>query len=59
MFFLEIREVWADKLLSMWQSRTSDEAAVRYDEKMAKYGRVAEQSNLRFIHAVHTFLYNN
>ena len=38
-------------------SRTSDEAAerpmqVRYDQKMAKYGRVAEQSNLRFIPAV-------
>ena len=35
------------------QSRTSDEAAerplqVRYEQKMAKYGRVAEQNNLRF-----------
>jgi hypothetical protein len=39
------------------QSRASDEAAerplqVRYDQKMAKYGRVAEQNNLRFIPAV-------
>ena len=39
------------------QSRTSDEAVerplqVRYDQKMAKYGRVAEQSNLRFVPAV-------
>ena len=39
------------------QYRTSDEAAerpmqVRYDQKMAKYGRVAEQNNLRFIPAV-------
>ena len=36
------------------QSRTSDEAVerplqVRYDEKMAKYGQVAERNNLRFI----------
>ena len=34
------------------QSRASDEAVerplqVRYDQKMAKYGRVAEQNNLR------------
>ena len=39
------------------QSRTSDEAVerpsqVRYDQKMIKYGRVAEQNNLRFIPAV-------
>ena len=39
------------------QSRTSDEATerplqIRYDQKMAKYGRVAEQSNLRFVPAV-------
>ena len=39
------------------QSRTSDEATewslqVRYDQKIAKYGRVAEQNNLRFIPAV-------
>ena len=39
------------------QSRTSDEAAERpmkvlCDQKMAKYGRVAEQNNLRFIPAV-------
>ena len=39
------------------QSRTSDEATdrplqTRYDQKMAKYGRVAEQCNLRFIPAV-------
>ena len=39
------------------QSRTSDEAVerplqVRYDQKMAKYGRIAEQSNLRFVTAV-------
>ena len=39
------------------QSRISDEAAerplqVRYDQKMTKYGRVAEQNNLRFIPAV-------
>ena len=36
------------------QSRTSDEAAdrplqTRYDQKMAKYGRVAERNSLRFI----------
>ena len=36
------------------QSRSSDEATerplqIRYDQKMAKYGRVAEQSNLRFV----------
>ena len=39
------------------QSRTSDEAAerllqARYDQKIAKYGRVAEQNSLRFIPAV-------
>ena len=39
------------------QSRTSDEAVerplqVRYDQKMAKYGQVAEQNDLRFIPAV-------
>ena len=39
------------------QSRTSDEAAdrplqARYDQKMVKYGRVAEQNSLRFIPAV-------
>ena len=39
------------------QSRTSDEATdrplqIRYDQKMVKYGRVAEQSNLRFVPAV-------
>ena len=39
------------------QSRTSDEAAerplqVRYDQKIAKYSRVAEQNNLGFIPAV-------
>ena len=39
------------------QSRTSDEAAdrplqARYDQKMVKYGRVAEQNSLRFILAV-------
>ena len=39
------------------QSRTSDEATdrplqTRYDQKMAKYGRVAEQCNLRFVPAV-------
>ena len=39
------------------QSRSSDEATerplqVRYDQKMAKYGRIAEQSNLRFVPAV-------
>ena len=42
------------------QSRTSDEAAerplqVRYDQKMAKYGRVAEQNNLRLIPAVFSY----
>ena len=36
------------------QSKTSDEAAerlmqARYHQKMAKYGRVAEQNNLRFL----------
>ena len=40
-----------------WQSKTSDEAAERptqahYDQKMAKYGRIVEQSNLRFTTAV-------
>ena len=39
------------------QSRTSDEAAdrplqARYDQKMVKYGRVAERNSLRFIPAV-------
>ena len=39
------------------QSRTSDEAVerplqVRYDQKMAKYGQVADQNNLRLIPAV-------
>ena len=39
------------------QSRTSDEAVdrplqTRYDQKMAKYGHIAEQNNLRFIPAV-------
>ena len=39
------------------QSRASDEATerplqTRYDQKMAKYGRVAEQNNLRFVPAV-------
>ena len=39
------------------QSRTSDEAVdrplqARYDQKMAKYGHVAEQNNLRFIPAI-------
>jgi len=39
------------------QSRASDEATERpsqiwYDQKMAKYGRVAEQNNLRFIPTV-------
>ena len=39
------------------QSRTSDEAVdrplqARYDQKLAKYGYVAEQNNLRFIPAV-------
>ena len=39
------------------QSRASNEATerplqIRYDQKMAKYGRVAEQNNLRFIPAV-------
>ena len=39
------------------QSRVSDEATerplqTRYDQKMAKHGRVAEQNNLRFIPAV-------
>ena len=31
---------------------TSITLQVRYDQKMAKYGRVAEQNNLRFIPAV-------
>ena len=39
------------------QSRTSDEAVerplqVRYDQKMAKYGQVAQRNNLRFIPAI-------
>ena len=39
------------------QSRSNDEATERplqiwYDQKVAKYGRVAEQSNLRFVPAV-------
>ena len=39
------------------QFRASDEATegplqIRHDQKMAKYGRVAEQNNLRFIPAV-------
>ena len=39
------------------QSRSSDEASerplqIRYDQKMAKYGRIAEQSNLRFLELV-------
>ena len=39
------------------QSRTSDEAVerplqVRYDQKMSKYSRVAEQNSLRLIPAV-------
>ena len=39
------------------QSRASDEAVdrplqARYDQKMAKYGHVAEQSDLRFIPAI-------
>ena len=39
------------------QSRASNEATerplqIRYDQKMAKYARVAEQNNLRFIPAV-------
>ena len=39
------------------QSRTNDEAVerpmqVRYEQKMAKYGRVAEQDDLTFIPAV-------
>ena len=39
------------------QSRSSDEATerplqIRYDQKMAKYGRATEQSNLRFVPAV-------
>ena len=39
------------------QSRTTDEATerplqTRFDQKMAKYGRVAEQNNLRVIPAV-------
>ena len=41
------------------QSRSSNEATerplqIRYDQKMAKYGRVAEQSNLRFVPAVYS-----
>ena len=42
-----------------WQALTAnlDQATerplqIRYDQKMAKYGRVAEQSNLRFVPAV-------
>ena len=39
------------------QSRSSDEVTerplqIRYDQKMAKCGRVAEQSNFRFVPAV-------
>ena len=39
------------------QSRTCDEAVdrplqVRFDQKIAKYGRIAEQNNLTFIPAV-------
>ena len=39
------------------QSRTSDEVVerplqVRYDQKMAKYGHLAQQRDLRFIPAV-------
>ena len=39
------------------QSRSSDEATerplqIRYDQKMAKCGRFAEQSNLRFVPVV-------
>ena len=39
------------------QSRSNDEATerplqARYDQKMAKYGRIAEQSNLLFVPAV-------
>ena len=39
------------------QSRSNDEATerplqTRYDQKIAKYGRIAEQSNLRFVPAV-------
>ena len=39
------------------KSRTSDEAAerplqVRYDQKMAKHGRIAKQNCLRFIPAI-------
>ena len=38
------------------QSRSNDEATerplqTRYDQKMAKYGRIAEQSNLLFVPA--------
>ena len=41
------------------QSRTSDDASerpmqVRYEQKMSKYGRIAEQSNLGFIHIRHS-----
>ena len=44
------------------QSRTSDEAVdrplqARYDKKMAKYGRVADQNSLRFIPAVFLMLF--
>ena len=44
-------------LLLYGQSRTSDEAVerpfqVRYDQKVAKYGQVADQNNLRLIPAV-------
>ena len=43
------------------QSRASDEAAerpmqARYDQKMAKYSRVADQNSLRFIPAVFLIL---
>ena len=45
------------------QSRTSDEAVerplqVRYDQKIAKYGQVAKQNELRLIPAVF-FLYSS
>ena len=43
------------------QSRASNEATerplqTRHDQKMAKYGRVAEQSNLRFVDFLQSFL---
>ena len=45
------------KLEILYQSRTSDEAVdrplqVRYEQKMAKYGAIAEQNNLRFVPAI-------